>query len=229
MPTRNSLERLAIAGGPLLANAGSLVDAAEEERILARIVATDRSAVRRRRPITVALVVAVVIGAAVAAVVTHGHAAQSSTPRHSHVALTGARIQLAGYHFRTPAGFTARADTSCGGTGTPLTVGGFAAAGSADGGCVTAYLVMASGTEPTAKEDGQPVDVCSFQGYYESHGSGDSSLYVVLPAAAQSALSPVNLVLVARDLTEVQLIAVAESGLPSVNYGAMPKAGPGCG
>ncbi|HUZ15287.1 MAG TPA: hypothetical protein VMU72_03805 [Gaiellaceae bacterium] len=228
MRTRKSLQVLAVAGQALLADAESLVDPAEEERILARIVATDRSAVRRRRPLALGLVAAVAIGVVAAAVVTHGHAVRPSTPRQSHVALTGARIQLAGYHFRTPAGFKANSDTSCGGTGTPLAVGGFVAAASADGGCVAAYLVSASETESMATADGQSVDVCSFQGYYESQASGDSSLYVVLPAASQTALSPYNLVLFARNLTEDQLMAVAESGLSAVNYGAMPKNGTVC-
>ena len=48
MRTRNSLERLAAAGRPRLSQADTLVDSAETDRILERIVATDRSAVRRR-------------------------------------------------------------------------------------------------------------------------------------------------------------------------------------
>lgn len=220
MRTRNSLERLADAGRPLFANADSLVDDAEEELILARIVAADRAAVRRRRPVALVLVAVALVGAGLAVVVTHGRAAPTAgTGGHHRVALTGARIQMAGYHFRTPAGFKATSDTSCGRTGPNPQVNGFTAAASAAGGCVGASFLVASGTGLTATPAGQPVDLGSYHGYYDSQGSGESSLYVALPKADPAAPGPVYLALFAQDLTEDQLIAVAESGLPSVNFG----------
>ncbi len=66
---------------------------------------------------------------------------------------------------------------------------------------------------------GQPVDVGSYQGYYEAQGVGEARpasydvrrgvVRLELPGQAMSTY----LVLFAQGLTEDQLIAVAESGL----------------
>lgn len=218
MRTHNSIERLAVAGRPLLADAEALVDAGEREQILTRIVQFERRPVRRR-PMAIALVGAVVVGAAVAAVAIDRHTVPrvSAPTGHHQAALTGARIQMAGYHFKTPAGFKA-SDASCtatASTGKPVTVmNGFAAAASADGGCVEAFFLIAG--SPNAQTPnpppGDPVDVGSYQGYYDPQGDGGANLYVELP---QGDARPVFLVLFAQNLTEDQLIAVAQSGLPS--------------
>lgn len=215
MPSRDVLNRLATVAP----EADLPVDAAEEDRILARILASDRPIPRSawRRPATLALIaVAVVAAAAVVASLEIGRsspAAPQARGRH-HVALTGPRIKLAGYHFRTPAGFTA-SDAACAppaSVGQPMTVLiRFSAAASADGGCVEAFLLApGSPTAPPATPaDAEPVDVGSYQGYFVS---SDTTLYVELPTVNGP---HTYLVLYAEGLTEDQLIAVAASGLPS--------------
>ena len=220
MRTRNAIERLTAAGRPLLADADKLVGDVEQHQILDRILASDRSAVRRRRPIVIALVTAALIGGAIAAVVTHGNAAPptSAAGGHHEIRLTGATIQAAGYHFRTPAGFAA-SDACESATPTPpgspeTPAHAMRAAASADGGCVEAlYLIAGSPTAPTPNPPpGEAVDVGSYQGYYDAQGDARATLYVELP---QGDARPVFLVLFAQGLTEDQLIAVALSGLPS--------------
>jgi hypothetical protein len=226
MRASNELSRLS-AAAPGIAQTESLVDAGEEERILERILASSRgSAPVRRLPrrLAVLLVGAVLASAAVAAAIeTGGHGKQlGSAPAPRHVALSGARIQLAGYRFRTPAGFK-KSTTACASDPSaahqPTAVlNGFAAAASADGGCVeAAYLIAPSnlGNQgnliPSAAKS---VDVGTYQGYYvPPDSSGKSTLYVGLPKAGGSQ-NIVYLVLLARELTEEQLIAVAVSGLP---------------
>lgn len=229
MRTRSSLERLATAGRPLFAAAESLVDGADQERILARIVASDRSVGRRRRPFALVLIAAAVIGAAVAAVVTHGHAAPSPRAHggHGHVALTGPRIQLAGYHFRTPAGFTASKEgcISAPAAGEPRpAVDGFASAAAADGACVEAAYIVAGDwlqDHDPIPDSAAAVEIGQYDGYYvASQGaSGESSLYVNLPHA--DAERVVYLLLVARDVPKDELLAIAGSGLPT-----LPPPGP---
>ncbi len=217
MRTRNALERLGVAGQPLLAEADSMIGAAEEEQILARIVATSRPVARRRRPISLVLVSALVIGAALAALVIHGRVAPSGGDHK--VALTGVSIQLAGYHFRTPAGFKATADLQCGDQGPNPTVNGFTAAASAAGGCVgVAFMRSGTATGLTATPTGQSVAVGSYRGYYDAQSPNESSLYVALPKDNSSAPAPAYLVLFATGLSEDQLIAVAESGLSDIPF-----------
>jgi hypothetical protein len=219
MRTRNALERLAA-----VAPAEPLVDSGEEKRMLQRILASDRHvAPRRRMSIAVVLVATVAVGAAVAVYSLHANATSPRGAIHR-ATLSGAQIEMAGYHFRTPAGFKS-SDTSCEGA-TPTPAGSpetplhaMQAAASVDGGCVE-VLMLTSGN-PTAPIPaavvGEPVDVGSDQGYYDAQGSdvqGDSvaALYVELPPGTGDA--PDFLVLYAQGLTEDQLIAVAESGLP---------------
>jgi hypothetical protein len=233
MRTSDALERLTAAGRPLLADDLSLVDEAEENRILERILASSRAqarprTLRRLRPVLLAgaAVLAAVVAAAASGVFTHSRSALPR-PNHQHVALTGARIQLAGYHFRTPAGFKA-SKSSCisapvAGQSRPA-IDGFAAAASADGACVegvyfvAADWLQAHGLMPDASD---AVDVGTYQGYYvPAQASEDkSTLYVNLPNADGPRV--VYLVLYARGVTEDQLIAIAESGLPT-----LPPTGP---
>ncbi|MDX6481861.1 MAG: hypothetical protein QOG85_2371 [Gaiellaceae bacterium] len=220
MHTRNALEGLAAAGRPLVAAAESLVDAAEEERLLARIVGTERRAVRHRRPLAVALVGAAVVGAGVAVVVTYDHAAPSPDARGGHghhVALTGSRIQLAGYRFKTPAGFAA-SNKNC---MTPTDGGdAFAAAAAADGACVEAAFIIGGDwlrAHDLLPETAVAVDVGGSSGYYvPADPSGDtSSLYVALPPEAH--VHGVTYVqLIAHGVPEDELIAIAASGLPAL-------------
>ncbi len=91
----------------------------------------------------------------------------------------------------------------------------FGAAASADGGCVEAFfLVPGSASAPTPTPVGQAVEVGSYQGYYDSEGDSGATLYVELPQASAGGSAPVILALYGQGLTEDQLIAVAESGLP---------------
>jgi hypothetical protein len=226
MRTRNDLQRLEAAGKPLLVEAESVVDAAEEERILERILASDRAAVAataRPRPTRrVALVLGgavVLVAAAVFASLEFGghRTAVPPPPAHHHLPLTGPEIQLAGYRFRTPAGFKGTSLSCPGassGSGPQTVVNGFKAAASADGGCVEAFFLIRGNPDapnPTLT-DAQPVAVGSYQGYFVSQGSAGDTLYVELPAGP--APHP-YLVLYSQGLTEDQLIAVAQSGLPS--------------
>jgi hypothetical protein len=216
MRTRNALERLAAA-----VPAEPSIDSGEEDRILARIVVSDRSPARRSRPIAIGLVLvaAALTVAALAAGLMRGHPAPRVEVAESNgVPLTGARIKLAGYHFRTPAGF-APADACESATPTPpgspeTPAHAMRAAASSDGGCVEAFFqVYTDGTTP-GDLGATPVDVGTYQGYYvpQVASSGKSALYVELP---QGEARPVYLVLYSEGLTEDQLIAVALSGLPA--------------
>lgn len=213
MRTRDSLERLANAGRPLLAQGDALVGADEEERILARILASGRSpAARRRRTGTlVAVVAAALVGAAVAALAVglggHSTSSTATVGADNHVALTGPRIELAGYHFRTPAGFK-DSNTPCTGGATDR----FSAAASADGGCVEAFFMLNTG-KYTIAPDAQPIQVAGRQGFLVT-GSDSLTLYAPLPQLGDYSQ---YLMLVGKGLTADQLVAIAESGLPSPN------------
>ena len=245
MRTRDGLGRLALGGRPLLAEADALVDADEEYRILRRILASGRpsarpSAARRLRPM---LLLAGAAIAAVLAVIATGVLGPANPPAartggHGHLALSGSRIDLAGYRFRTPAGFKASTSACEGapsGSGPRTVFQGFAAAASAEGGCVEAGLLRTDTAYVPA--GAEPVEVGSYQGYFLSHApgdgchltpltpepcsreqanaSGDPALYVEIPDAADSQ-HYAYLVLFSQGLTESQLIAVAESGLPTL-------------
>jgi hypothetical protein len=218
MRTANELERLTVAEPELLGQTESFVDPGEQERILERILAADRPpdarrgrTTRRRRMAFV--LVGVALAAAVVGVASLGHgSAPARDTRGPHVFhLSGATIQLAGYHFRTPAGF--KHSTAACGSSSAGASSGFAAAASADGGCVEAfYAISASGS--MIPQDASPVDVGSYQGYFVAKDeSGKSALYVVLPKAAGK-FWWAALLLSSRGLTEDQLVAVALSGLP---------------
>lgn len=227
MRTRNPVERLAAAGRPLLAEAVALVDASEENRILELIFASDRRVAvvhRRWRPVLV-FALGAVVAAAIAVVSTGTFQSSNRAGGRHRVALTGPKIEVAGFHFRTPAGFSA-STSSCLSRPVPgrprPAIDGFAAAASADGGCLeAAYLLADQSLHGPA--DAQPIDVGQYQGYFvpQTRGpAGQSSLFVDLPKAGGGQLK-VSLLLLSQGLTEDQLIAVAESGLPT-----LPPAGP---
>jgi hypothetical protein len=231
MRTRDELERLAAAGRPLLTEAESLVDAEQEERILKRILALDRAATevhRRRRAGLVLVAVLAAAGIVASLELGRGNELPSRpTWNHHKLALSGPSIRLAGYKFRTPAGFKP-ATKSC--ISAPVanrprpSIDGFAAAASANGGCVElVYLVAADwlqshGLMPDAAD---AVEVGRYKGYFVSPQAPRkaSTLYVDLPGADGRRV--VFLVLLSRGLTEAQLVAVAESGLPT-----LPPTGP---
>lgn len=220
MRSRNSLTRLAAAAPIVEVRA----DDVEEDRILARILASERSGPARRRRVTrratlILVGVAVLVAAAALAMLEIGRGttqAKGTVPRH-HVVLTGPRIELAGFHFRLPAGFKASSDSCVAASSSsgPVTVmNGFAAAASAEGGCVEAFFMVSSpdGRSP-AGNGAQPVDVGTYQGYFvPADASGESTLYVQLPTLYNG--SKQYLALFSEGLTEAQLIAVAQSGLP---------------
>jgi hypothetical protein len=220
MRTRNPLERLAAAGRPLLSHAGSLVDEGEEDNILLRILASPRPARQRetpRRRTPIVLVAAAIVVAAISAFASGPF--DRGSPRTA--GLSGAGIQLAGYHFRTPAGFRA-SDRSCGMSTDPNVVDGvqgFAAAASADGGCVEAFI-MFSLNGSAVPAGATPVTIGAYQAYLESaDSSGRMRLYVRLPDLGNTWQA---VVLFATGLTSDQLVAVAQSGLPatpSATYG----------
>ena len=206
MRARNALNRLA-AVAP---SAEPVLDAVEEDRILARIFASDRPAARLagRRRLTLALagVAVVVAGIALASV---------ELPQHSGAAraglrLTGAPISLAGFHFRTPAGYQ-DSSSSCGASVTDR----FDAAASANGGCVEVfYMISTNGSGVPA--GATPVDVGAYQGYAVSpDANGQTTLYVELPTVAGADFDWQAVVFFSQGLTVDQLVAVAESGLPA--------------
>jgi hypothetical protein len=246
MRTRNALEALAVVGRPLLADAESLVDADEENRILERILASPRTgptlAMRRyARPARALAGIAVVATVVALATLEIGRGRQSVTKGSAH-GLTGAAIQLAGYRFRTPAGFKT-SSSPCGraaaGSGPVTVLRGISAAASTEGGCVEGGILTTN--SPYTPPRSQPVAVGNYRGYFLAHapgdgchttpltpkpcgrdqatgthgeGEGDMALYVDIPDAAGPPQST-YLVLFAQGLTEDQLIAVAESGLLS--------------
>ncbi len=119
MRTGNELERLTVAEPALLGRTEYLVDASEREQILEAILATDRSSVAGRGRIsrsrrTAFVLVGVALAAAAVAVVSVGHGSRPASVSHGpeRFRLSGATIQLAGYRFRTPAGFKHSA-TAC--------------------------------------------------------------------------------------------------------------------
>jgi hypothetical protein len=210
MRTHNALARLAAAGALLHAQADSLLGPAEEELILERIVASDRrahAAPRRLRAVLVLVGVALVAAAATVASLElgGGGAAAPRTAGHHHLALTGPRIELAGYHFRTPAGFE-DSNSPC----TPSATARFSAAASADGGCVEAFFMLNTGKYAIVP-DAKPVEVAGTPGFLVS---SQQSLTLYAPLPQMGEYFP-YLMLVGKGLTADQLVAIAESGLPA--------------
>lgn len=208
MRTRNELERLAAAGQLLLSDAEPLLVAGEEDRILQRIVGSDRrvfeSARRRRLKLALAVVAVVAVAVSLASVELARHGGSEPQRRDG---LTGPTISLAGYHFRTPAGFHA-SSSSCG----PSATDRFSAAASADGGCVEAFFLISSSGSPVPAGS-EPVDVGAYQGHLVSSDDPEQlELYVDLPPLGDQLQ---DVVLFGQRLTAGQLVAIAESGLPA--------------
>lgn len=218
MRTRNALEQLAVAGRPLLAEADSLVDPSEEERILDRILASDpgaplarRGSRSRMRGATLAAL-AVGIAAVVSfALVAGWPSARTEGRQHSQVGLSRRTIALAGYTFRLPAGYR-RSTHACvpvkSTPGQPMTVVyAVRAAAAAEGGCLNVTLTAGSPPIPPGAE---AVVVGPFNGFLVSAGAGEQTLYLEIPVASGGNY----LVLSAQGLTPAQLLAVARSGFP---------------
>lgn len=210
MRTRNELDRLASAGKALHAEVDALLDDPESERILTQIVASERLPVRvaRWRPVALALTgaAALAVAAILAAfAVGNGHEAPK---------LSGPKIESAGYHFATPAGFEP-SSSQCENVihGTP---GRFGAAASADGGCVEAVGALVDGTGMPAgvPAGASTVDVAGHEAYFADRGSSQAILWVRLPEADTAGKSA-YVVLFSGGLSEEELIAVAASGLPT--------------
>lgn len=225
MRARNEIDRLAAALRPLQAQADALVGALDEDAILEQLVATDRSSPKHvhRRPLAFALAGLVVVAIAITAAL---ESVRGNAQGHR-FSLSGAPIQLAGYRFRTPAGFKASSaacpdlvSTLMPGQGPPSTAlyDGFAAAGSADGGCIQAFLqIPGYPGGPPLPTDAERVTVREYQGYIVdhgfNHGSEGETLYVDLRQTEPNGRS-IFLMLYSEGLTKEQLIAVAASGLP---------------
>ncbi|HUJ56466.1 MAG TPA: hypothetical protein VLW49_10830 [Gaiellaceae bacterium] len=225
MRARNELERLSEAGRPLLADADSLVDDGERDRILTRILASPRSTARRRIPrrrLPLAIVGAAALAAAVAVVSTGAFRRPSSTGptasgHHHSVALSGTRLELAGYHFRTPAGYTSSDTCPLPATSTPgspdTVVQSMQAAASADGGCVRVAILDRSWTVPP---EAQPIGVGAYDGFLVApQNIPEETLFVQIPAAQGVRY----LVVAGQGLSVAQLVAIAESGLPAAPAG----------
>ena len=218
MRTRNSLERLAAAGRPLLSAVEPLVDASEEEQILERILASSRSATPRPRTLASlrpslllgAVVIAVVV-AAVAIEVAGRRPPSTTAAGHHRPVGKETTITLDGYRFRLPAGYR-RSSAACepvtSTPGRPMTViYAVRAAASAEGGCLDVTLMAGSSLVPP---DAQAVVVGPFNGFLMAQGSERETLYLGIPVADGDHY----LVLAAQGLTPAQLLAVARSGLP---------------
>lgn len=222
MRTSDVLERLSAAAPAVLAQAESLVDSSEEDRILARILASKRGPDRRRtmfgqRPLLLLAGAAIVAAAVVASLeLRHGTSPRATGPGRHHVVLSSATIRLAGYRFRLPAGYkpsSASCASASSGSGPTPVLNSFAAAAAADGGCVEAAFLIGDDPSPPAGAD--PIDVGPYSGYLLSQGGAEeSTLYVELPNAGGPG-NPAYLVLLAQGLTLDQLVAVALSGLPA--------------
>lgn len=217
MRSRNALTQLAAAAS----QAELLVGPDEEDLILERILASPREAARRRKPARVRVAVtACAVGAFAGAIAV----ASTSGEHHSHrLALTGSKLALAGYRFRTPAGFTASSNAcaSSPAAGQPTTVlNGLSAAASAEGGCIEAAIMFS--TRGSAVPAGAtPVAVGAYQGYLVSPaGSDQTTLYVVLPALGGE-VKWQAVVLESQGLTADQLVAIAQSGLPAKPSGTV--------
>jgi hypothetical protein len=174
---------------------------------------------RPRLRVAPAVIAAVTLAAAIAIGVIetgHGNPSSTRTGGRRKLALSGARIKLAGYRFKTPSGFTSSSSsciTAPSGSGPKTVLDGFAAAASAEGGCLEAfYLISTAGSAIPA--NAVPVDVGAYHGYLVPQDtSQQTTLYVELPAVDD--LSNPYLMLVAQGLTPDELIAVALTGLPS--------------
>jgi hypothetical protein len=124
-----------------------------------------------------------------------------TTPR------TGPVIRLAGYSLALPAGFAIVAHPCA--SGPAQRTGLFAAAGSATGGCLEAFLAAGHAAEIPA--DSQAVRVGPYRAFAVRGPRSSVRLYVKLPVLVGERA----LVLVAHRLSLSQIVAVVTAGLPA--------------
>lgn len=235
MPTHTELERLAAARPAVLDRTDSVVDEAEESRILDQILLSASSSAASVntplsarsdhsfrivvRTISGVAAVALVIAVTVAVAGSNGHPLSDhrdhtlrvTTPSSS----TEPIMRVAGFRFKLPAGYKT-VDSPCAASpspipGTPLTViGGLAAAASADGGCIEAGLTGWALTV-AVPQGVQSVKVGPYQGFLSSSPTETVILYVAIPAADGTHY----LVLTSVGLSADQVVSVAKAGLPT--------------
>jgi len=229
MPARTVIDRLDEARPLILRRSELVVDEAEEHRILqavlrSRVVAdvdmpSGRSA--RSRPSGWMLAAAAVLAsAALASALILSGDGQVPAGHHEHVAgpppaSRGSVLKLASYTFTLPPGFRSTT-TSCApspsGRQSGLPMKGsteFAAAASADGGCIEVRLVAGATATPPTGAKVESVRV--YEAFLTTQGPSTETLYVEIPAA----VGLHALVLVASGISAGQLVAIANSGLPT--------------
>ncbi len=140
--------------------------------------------------------------------------------------VSGATIRLAGYSFKLPSGYEP-VRSSCGvawpNRGPKMGFAGATSyARSTDGGRVAAFLAAGDAAQPP--HGAQPVQVGLYKGYVVTGTRSGVVLFVEIPAAEGDHA----LVVVANGLTPDQVVAIAESGLPS-SIGAPTPCNSGCG
>jgi hypothetical protein len=141
---------------------------------------------------------------------------------------TGPTMRLSSYRFKLPAGFKTVAGHCASAPTIPATGSlpapttgpseatavtpfeAFAAAASADGGCIEAEFARTEGA--IIPSGAQPVEVGPYQGFITSDSAtGVVNLYVELVGGTDNT----TLILTATGLSSDQVIAIAESGLPT--------------
>jgi hypothetical protein len=145
------------------------------------------------------------------------------------IALTGGTMRLAAATMHLPAGFqtvpSACAPAPSGlGSSISFLNSSFAAAASANGGCIEAWL--ADATTTVVPPQAVPVSINSYQGeLYNDQGTGFSTLYATIPAdlyvdvvSANGQPDPtatIDLVLTANGLSANELESIATAGVPT--------------
>jgi hypothetical protein len=179
--------------------------------------------VRRRRPLLLSLVAAAATVTALALAFSGKGTGHTQTAGQHHRVGREATISLAGYRFRLPAGYASShvCEPATSTPGNPSTViHSMRAAASATGGCIGAAILARSWTPPP---DAQAVSVGSYDGFFVP-GDPQEALFVRIPATGGDHY----LVISAERLAAQQLIAIAESGLPS-SLGPTQTCMAGCG
>jgi hypothetical protein len=184
--------------------------------------------------IAAAVVVVIGIGGVLLATVTSSSRPgqgprQASPATRPVVALTGGTIRLAAATMHLPAGFKA-VPGACApapnGLGAPISFlnSSFAAAASANGGCIEAWL--ADATTTVVPPEAVPVTITGYQGeLYSNQSTGFSTLYVTIPAdlyvnvvTADGQPDPtatIDLVLTTNGLSANELESIAATGIPA--------------
>ena len=216
MSSRTHLEQLTAARPAVLDHLDDVIDAGEQERILRRILVTERPAGQiadGRRCGWFPKVVAAAAVAAACAVAIWSIVGSGASPAGPPTAPT---LRLAGYTFHLPRGFAAT-DAACTPTpappaGSPVTpVQSLEIAGSAAGGCIEGEVLSGTDVVPPSAS---AVQVGSYDGFQATTAAGNPILYVAIPPATAPG-EDAYLVLTATGLTPAELVAVAASGLPA--------------